>query len=478
MDLLANLLLYEPERAREQLSAFLGNPQHPILALCGEDHAYVFQEGHRPGPFRSTKVADLLLNRGIIHLIDGDGNRVETKLKITHRLSTIIEGIIHDLPIRDVCVVGSPQFIKSNGKLELLQPGYSPILKTIQLCRQGIAGDEPDPSYPRLKEWMSALSVAHETQRATLLGWALASLCRAHIDRFPALGITGMKSLGKSRLTEALSVFLTGKVQATLTFSGREAEMEARVGSFTGTPGPILILVDNIRFSNGYHATTQINSQLISSATCATNPTVRKLYAGSVPLNMPLFVLNTVGMVVEGDLRDKIFTVRLLPPVGHVPGDPVYLKIDPLEYVRKHRFALLREAQHLLTSIDLTRMEAPRTRFLEWEVIVSRCLDKLGMPYDFHYRAQEAVDGTILELSNVLNSGLDIPATEVVKLTRDMHTPELNAVMRSFREPTDEGRAQAFLAWCSDNLVGKYVVKGQTVRFVIKETSLKKEIVT
>ena len=70
-----------------------------------------------------------------------------------------------------------------------------------------------------------------------------------------------------------------------------------------------------------------------------------------------------------------------------------------------------------------------------------------------------------------------MPAVEVVKLTRGQDTPELNAAIRSFREPTDEGRAQALLQWCDENVVGAYIIKGQTVKFIFKTTGFRKEIV-
>jgi hypothetical protein len=331
-----------------------------------------------------------------------------------------------------------------------------------------------DTSYPTLKRWMSAIEFTDEVYRGNLMGYILSCLCRPVLPQFPFLVVDATsRKQGKTTVADAIAYFLTGETVAPITHTGDEQELEKRIASACGLPGPNIVYLDNIRPKRGQSGV--IRSQFLAAA--ATSPTVkvRPVYGKRAePVDFPITMLTMNEAVVESDLHDRSVRLVLTGKAGR------YFDPNPLAYAKTYRHELQCEAVHLLQSLDMAGAFDPVTRMGDWEEIATKAAQALGLSCNYDPDAVDTPDAAVKELVSLVSemaeeNELDPTFPELAErliLNREA-LPELFSLIRRTNATTNARRGYALRKFMGGLEERCLCIDGKRVRFMIEHDSKK-----
>ena len=410
---------------------------------------------------------ETVLSRGIVRILQDSRQgarplfrafwtayeKMITKLPITHpevldlpQLSTI-----YQLPV----MVSEP----TSGRLVPAWPGLHPdqgIFFSGEMVPP-MALERVDPAYPHLHAWLSDIRFTAGAYAANLMGYVLACLARPILPLFPFLVLDSIdKKCGKSRVAEAIHYFLTGRVARPFTFTGDESELEKRLASSCGKPGPNLIMIDNVRPKRGQSGV--IRSQFFAAAVTCPTPTVRPVYGrASIPVDWPIIILTMNEAVVEQDLSDRVVRVVLSDPGRYF--DP-----DPLEYAKLHLQELRAEALHLLSQIVLRPDFHQLTRFHDFEQVATVGAGLFNMQTNYDASQLDTPDALVRELHAAVQELGERATTEALavhlRMGRD-YLPELASHLRRHNAVNDEAQGRVLGALLQKYRGRRYALHGQ-----------------
>lgn len=265
----------------------------------------------------------------------------------------------------------------------------------------------PAADYPLLRLLWSGVRFSLPIYHANLVGYTVAMLARTGFSEshgFPLLLLDSRyKSSGKSQIADALGYLLTGRLPLSVTYTGKEEEMERRFSDLVDKPGPNFIVFDNIRGKRGPAGahTHQVRSQFLAQLATRRVVYPRTLYKGPHPLFDAIVALTMNGAVVEQDLADRVIRIGVTRSPGAVQ-EP--LIPHPLEVVKEHRQGLLAEIFDILSKIELVgaRDRTHHTRFYYFEQILEAGARAAGLTASLDPSLVDSADAFVRELVSLL----------------------------------------------------------------------------
>ncbi len=391
-----NILYAEDETARMLTERFTAD--RILLRTLGDKPAYYLNlPTGLVGPYQADyQLGQALLSNQVFQVRGEKGpvllgsKQRQTAETWIGKLYSFRPDLAMNLPVLSA-LVKPPAYSIVGGRLELSAPGFNP--RTGWYVTGAAQAGTCDPAYPHLRALLSGLTFATNLDRGNVLGWLAAAYARTAIREFPILILDGThKSVGKTTLSQTLSIVLTGQETATVTYTHSEEELEKRIGDKAELPGPNLLIFDNVRA--GRKQAASIHSQLLSSAATTGVATGRVLFKGMRPVHfmIPVFTMNSAQ--VEHDLHDKVLRILLTRPVGAV-GE-LHFSPFPLDYAREHRDEICAELRAILAGVDFTFTAPFVTRMHRFETIAGQAAAALGETFDL--RTVLAADGLYNEL--------------------------------------------------------------------------------
>ena len=326
-----------------------------------------------------------------------------------------------------------------------------------------------NPDYPLLKEWMSSIEFTSEVFRANLMGYILSCLARPILPQFPFLVVDATsRKQGKTTVADAIAYFLTGDTVSPITHTGDEQELEKRIASSCGLPGPNIVYLDNIRPKRGQSGV--IRSQYLAAA--ATNPCVkvRPVYGKRAePVDYPITMLTMNEARVESDLHDRSVRVVLTGKAGR------YFNPNPFVMVKQYRRQLQAEAIHLLQSLDLNAEFKPVSRMGDWEQIATLAAAKLGLTTDYDADAVDTPDAAVKELISLVTEMCEESTAhptfpdlaDRLLMNRDA-LPELHSIVKRTNATTSARRGNAIRKFMWSLSERALCIDAKRVQFVIE----------
>lgn len=318
--------------------------------------------------------------------------------RLLRDVATALEGCPGGIPAV-ASVVRGPAFRIQSGRLVQRPAGVDGVDRVLCLDHPISVPSVRPELLPRL--W-SGLLFPDPVYHANLLGFTLAMFARTACRQFPFLvlaggGATG-KAVGKSTVGSGLTLLLNGREEPPRKYSGREDELEMRIGAFAGRPGPNAIFFDNVLGTRGrWSAGHVIHSPTIAAATGFHSIAARRLYSDPVPVFDPILMFTMNGARVEADLSDRLLQIILTIPDGTTDR-----RIEPYppSFIFDNRAQLLAEVVGVLDGLELARDTS--TRMYDFEGVALAAARKLGFAPAFGGAAVVTCDAFIEELISLI----------------------------------------------------------------------------
>lgn len=216
-----------------------------------------------------------------------------------------------------------------------------------------------------------------EPDRCAMLAAVLTAIVRQLLPAAPLLLITApTPGTGKSKLSEAIGIIVTGRKPAVVALGQDDAETEKRLGGVF-LAGDQIILIDNVDgFIRG-----------VFLCQIATQPSVKIRPMGTstmldVPTNSTV-ILNGNNLTLVGDIQRRVMSIGLdakmeRPERRHFAG-------DFLEDIKANRGPIVRAAMTIIGAYVHAGSPSledlpPFGSFEEWDAMCRRPLVWLGLP--------------------------------------------------------------------------------------------------
>ncbi|MBL8450266.1 MAG: hypothetical protein JNM32_10125 [Dechloromonas sp.] len=279
--------------------------------------------------------------------------------------------------------LGAPTITRAARIIDL--PGWDQETG-LYLAAKAIAGYDRPTDFSRkaaaqavayLNDLFKTFPFCGEADRCAMLAAVLTAIVRQILPTAPLLLITApTPGTGKSKLSEAIGIIVTGRKPAVVALGQDDAETEKRLGGVF-LAGDQIILIDNV--------VGLIRGVFLCQI--ATQPTVKIRPMGTsavldVPTNSTV-ILNGNNLTLVGDIQRRVMSIGLdakmeRPELRHFDG-------DFLEGIRANRGPIVRAALTIIgayvhagspTLEDLL----PFGSFEEWDAMCRRPLVWLGLP--------------------------------------------------------------------------------------------------
>jgi hypothetical protein len=360
-----------------------------------------------------------------------DARRLQAKRNLMTALHLAIVGSrqLQAAGIKEIRgIVSAPAFRLAGRRLEVRAGGFD--ARDRVLCT-GSPSSERVGAFPLLRQLWSGLLFADPLYEHNLAAFTCAMFARTACRAWPLMVLDGFagtgKSCGKSTVAQVLSCLIHGTEPAPLTYSGSEDELEKRIGSHAGRPGPNVLWFDNIRGKSGQ--ANRIHSMSLASLTSAHAIKARRLYSDPVPVFDPICIFTMNGARVEADLADRIIRIGLTLPKGE-RHRPVYIDGAPaMDWALDHRRELVTEIVSILDGLELGTER--HTRMYDFEDIALAAGRKAGFTPSFAPGRIHTCDAFVEELISVLDEldGRATPAMILVEVRGNRSYHELNQFM-------------------------------------------------